>query len=86
MMQFNFEIIIYNLHDGKIFYFLTKHSLFNCKHHPVPSYTCKREEGVSNPYYICKIIDHDDQVKYYNRSLDIWNDKKECSRKKIIDN
>ena len=67
------------LHDGKMLYILTQHSLYNCCHHPFLLCKCKRGEGVNNENHECKIISDDDQVYYWERSLRRWNDKRKRS-------
>ena len=73
------NITMYDLHDGKMLYLMTQHSLFNRKHHPFLLCQCQRGEGVQNANHECKIINHDDQVKYYDRSERRWNNKRNCS-------
>ena len=64
------KISLYDLHDGKMLYLLTQHSLFNRKFHPFLLCKCQRGEGViNNTNHECKIISHDEQIQYYNRSI-----------------
>ena len=70
------NIFLYNIHDGKMLYILTQHSLYNRLHHPFLLCSCQRGDGVKNNSHVCKIIDHDKQLQYYNRSLHRWNRKK----------
>ena len=66
----------YDLHDGKMLYLLTQHSLWNRKHHPFLLCKCKRGNGVlNNSTHMCSIIDDDDQVKLYEKSLKRYKDK-----------
>ena len=61
----------YDLHDGKMLYLLTQHSLWNRKTKPFLLCSCSRGEGVENNLdHRCKIINHNDQVKYYQLSKD----------------
>lgn len=56
-------------------YLLTQHSLWNRTHHPFLLFTCKRGEGVMNSDHECKLLSHEDQVHYWDRSLRRWDDK-----------
>ena len=59
----------YDLHDGKMLYLLTQHSMWNRKEHPFLICDCKRGEGVvNNEHHQCNIINNDDQVKLYEKS------------------
>ena len=73
------KITMYDLHDGKMLYLLTQHSLYNCKHHLFLLCKCQRGVGVQNSNHECELINHDDQVKYYNRSERRWNNKRNRS-------
>ena len=64
------------LHNGKMLYCLTQHSLFNWKHHPFLLCLCQRGEGVKDPNHKCRIIPHMKQVYYWERSLRRWNNKR----------
>ena len=68
----------YDLHDGKMLYLLTQHSLWNRRHHPFLLCTCQRGEGVlANRTHVCRVIhSHSKQVQLYDRSLDRWNKKR----------
>ena len=48
----------YELHDGKMLYLLTQHSLFNRKHFPFLLCTCGRGEGVLNENHKCQFVSH----------------------------
>ena len=56
-------------------YLLTQHSLWNRTHHPFLLCTCKRGEGVVDSDHQCKILSHEDQLNFWNRSFRRWNDK-----------
>ena len=43
------KVNFYDLHDGKILYILTQHSLFTRKHHPYLLCSCGRGDGVVTP-------------------------------------
>ena len=76
LVKFHF----YELHDGKMLYLLTQHSLFNRKHHPFLLCTCKRGEGVRNQEHQCRFLSQDEQIRYWERSLQRWEDKrKRCA-------
>ena len=44
----NSKITLYDLHDGKMLYLLTQHSLFNWKFHPFLLYKYQKRDGVNN--------------------------------------
>ena len=69
------NISFYDLHDGKMLYMLTQHSLWNCTHHPFLLCKCKRGEGAVNSNHQCELLSHDDQLKLWDRSLRRWNEK-----------
>ena len=71
----NCNISYYDLHDGKMLYLLTQHSLFNRKHQPFLLCTCQRGEGIDRNH-ICKLIDHDEQICLWDRSKRRWLLKK----------
>ena len=64
----NNNISYYDLHDGKILYLLTQHSLWNRKHHPFLWCTCMRGEGVKNANHTCELISDQDYLAHYLRS------------------
>ena len=66
------RISYYDLHDGKMLYLLTQHSLWNRKHHPFLLCDCKRGDGVKNRHHQCKLMSDADYLKYYNRSNRRW--------------
>ena len=77
-MNANAKITLYDLHDGKMLYLLMQHSLFSRKFHPFLLCKCKRGEGViDNIDHECKIISHEDQIEYYNRSICRWKNKRD---------
>ena len=69
------NVSFYDLHDGKMLYLLTQHSLWSRRHHPFLLCKCRRGEGVVNSENECKILSHDEQVKLWGRSLRRWEDK-----------
>ena len=64
------------MHDAKMLYMITQHSSWSRKHYPFLLCKCNRSDGVVNENHECKIIDHDDQLKYYDRSKKRWERKK----------
>ena len=64
---------MYDMHDGKMLYLLTQHSLFNRKHHPFLLCNCKRGAGVQDGNHQCKIINDEEQLRLYNRSKRRWD-------------
>ena len=64
------------LHDGKMLYCLTQHSLFNQKHHPFLLCSCQRGNGVKKRNHECKIISHTEQIRFWEQSSRRWNDKR----------
>ena len=73
------KMTMHDLHNGKMLYLLTQRSLYNRKHHPFLLCKCQRGVGVQNSNHECELINHDDQVKHYNRSEHRWNNKRNCS-------
>ena len=67
------NISYYDLHDGKMLYLLTQHSLWNRKHHPFLLCTCMRGEGVINDNHTCKLISDKDYLVRFKRSERRWN-------------
>ena len=66
----------YDLHDGKMLYLLTNHSLWNRKYNPFLLCTCGRGEGVRNTEHICVPKSHEQQIQSWNRSEKRWKLKK----------
>ena len=66
----------FDLHDGKMLYLLTQHSLYSRLHQPFLLCGCRRGEGVKNPDHQCKLFSNDDQIKYYERSKKRYANKK----------
>ena len=67
------KYFMYDMHDGKMLYLLTQHSLFNRKHHPFLLCNCKRGAGVQDGNHQCKIINDEEQLRLYNRSKRRWD-------------
>ena len=64
----------YDMHDGKMLYLLTQHSLWNRKHHPFLLCACKRGEGViNNETHKCTILNDDEQMRLFQRSNRRWD-------------
>ena len=68
--------VYYDMHDGKMLYILTQHSLYNRKHHPFILCTCKRGDAVRDLNYVCKLIPHEQHVKLWDRSKRRWQYKR----------
>ena len=64
-----------DVHDGKMAYSLTQHSLFNRKYNPFLLCSCNRGDGVKNVDHVCKILTEKEQRDLWNRSLRRWNNK-----------
>jgi hypothetical protein len=66
----------YDLHDGKMLYLLTQHSMWNRKHHPFVSCSCRRGDGVrNNANHICSYIGDDSAIYWFERSERRWKNK-----------
>ena len=73
----------YDLHDVKMLYLLTQHSLWNRKHHPFLLCSCKRNIGVlNNEEHICKFTTDDQYKIAWQRSLKRW----EAKRRRLLPN
>ena len=66
------KVHFYDMHDGKMLYVLTQHSLWNRKYHPFLLCKCTQGERVLNPHHKCKIFTNEEQLEYYNRSVRRW--------------
>ena len=65
------DIEFTDMHDQKMSYLLTQHSLWNRKVNPFIACHCKRGEGVqrnNDPNFICKDVTDEEHVSYYERS------------------
>jgi len=71
----NANIDCYEMHDGKMLYQFTQHSVYSWKLHPMLLCKCKRGEGVKDLDHSCTIIEDSDQLEYYNRSESRWHRK-----------
>ena len=67
------KIGFFELHDGKMLYLLTQHSLFNRKHKPFLLCKCKRGAGILDPGHQCELISHVESVRLHDRSEHRWN-------------
>ena len=64
----------YDLHDGKMLYLLTQHSVWNRKYKPFLLCNCLRGEGVTgNEEHRCVKISHENQIASYQRSRRRWD-------------
>jgi hypothetical protein len=75
LMERKPNISIYEMHDGKMHYLLSQHTLYNCKHHPYILCKCRRGQGVTNPDHTCVWLTHEEQCSNYKRSKDKWDRK-----------
>ena len=48
-------------------YLITQRSSWARKFHPFLLYKCNRGNGVVDENRVCEIIDHDNQLKYFDR-------------------
>ena len=71
----NTNIIYFELHDGKMLYLLTQHSLFNRKHFPFLLCKCQRGQGVTDENHECQYVGHEEQCNSWGRSLRRWNNQ-----------
>ena len=70
------KLTFYELHDGKMQYLLTQHSLFNRKHYPFLLCKCQRGQGVKDKEHKCTFTSHEETVRLYDRSLKRWKRQK----------
>ena len=66
----------HDLHDGKMLYLLTQHSLWNRKYHPFVLCKCTCEVGVKDPNHACIVISNSEQLKLWDKSKRRWNVKR----------
>ena len=71
----NLKYIFYELHDGKMLYLLTQHSLHNRKNKPFLLCECCRGDGVVNKDHECKPFTEEEHIFLWERSLCRWNHK-----------
>ena len=69
------NLTFYELHDGKMLYLLTQHSLFNRKHYPFLLCKCQRGQGVRDKTHKCEMISHEETIRLHDRSLKKWTRK-----------
>ena len=60
------------MHDGKMLYLLTQHSLYNRKYKPFLLCKCSKGEGVQNRDDKCKLLNDHEQEYFYARSQKKW--------------
>ena len=75
------KYVMYELHDRKMLYLLTQHSLFNRKYKPFLLCSCGRGEGVRNRNHKCKILTDIEQQQWCNRSKRRWDLKRPVRNK-----
>ena len=66
----------YDLHDGKMLYLLTQHSLYSRKHYPFLLCKCHRGQGVKDEQHQCHFISEQEQINYYERSKRRFENKR----------
>ena len=69
------QYIIYDMHDGKMLYLITQHSLYNRKYKPFLLCKCSRGDGVQNRDHKCKLLNDHEQEYFYARSQKKWKRK-----------
>ena len=71
------KVWCYDIHDAKMLYLLTQHSLWNRKHHPFLMCNCKRGESLLNiEDHQCSFITDDAYSKAWQRSNRRWDTKR----------
>ena len=65
------DVSFYNLHDGKMLYLLTAHSLHNRRHHPF-YFASVNSQGCINENHECVLIPHEKQSDHWDRSKRRW--------------
>lgn len=66
---------MFDMHDGKMLYILTGHSLWNRKHFPFLLCNCRRGDGVKNSQHVCSLRSHEEHIRLQERSLHRWDRK-----------
>ena len=70
------KVHVYEVHDGKMIYALTAHSLWNRQHHPFLLCSCQRGDGVVDPNHQCTIISDAEHERLFDKSLQKFLEKK----------
>ena len=70
------KLFFFELHDGKMHYLLTQHSLFNRKHYPFLLCKCQRGQGVKDINHKCELISQEETLRLHDRSLRKWTRKR----------
>ena len=65
----------YSMHDCKMLYLLTQHSLWNRKNFPFLLCNCKRGEGIVDPNHVCSIRSHESDISLWEKSEKQWERK-----------
>ena len=58
------DVSFYDLHDGKMLYLFTAHSLHNRRHHPFLLCKCQRGQGCIDENHECVLIPHKKQSNH----------------------
>ena len=69
------QVSYYDMHDGKMIYMLTQHSLYNRKFHHFLLCACHRGDGVINGDHKCKLLSHNEKIRLFSRSEKKWKRK-----------
>ena len=72
----------YEVHDGKMLYLLTQHSLWNRKYHPFLICSCSRGAGVKDPSHVCTPLTNAEHLVLFNLSKRRWYTKRESEKAK----
>ena len=76
----NDKYATYEMHDGKMLYTLTQHSLWNRKYHPFLLCKCRRGAGIKDTSHQCRMMTNEEHLSYYNESNTRWEEKlQECT-------
>ena len=62
------KITMYEVHDGKMLYLLSQHSLWNRSWHQMLRCKCRRGDSIKDPNHVCQMIDHAEEVRLFDRS------------------
>ena len=68
----NSKVWTYDVHDGKLLYLLTQHSLWNRKFHPFLMCKCRRGSGTMDESHECTMWDDAEYKQYWKDSLLKW--------------
>ena len=69
------KVHTYDVHDVKMLYLLTQHSLWNRKYNPFLMCGCERDQGLDDSNHICKMYTDEQYRLFYDRSKKKWDQK-----------